>query len=399
MAANFSLCRGAVCESPRPSDIVSAHSSLRADFLNLIPPLLKSIRGEELVAAHLGRRKAYSNILAIGKAADSMMAGALKRNPAARALVITKYGHRERWLGRFPNLRIIESGHPVPDQNSIRAGEAIRDFCAQLGHESVLCLISGGASALAELPNPGCSLADIQTLNQRLLARKIPIAEINQERKRLSRLKGGGLAALLRQNRILALYLSDVADNATATIGSGLLKDPHSPHPDMREYILGDNRLARITAAVLAKKTSKVLCHRYLLKTAVEEVAEKLTSQLRQRPGLLHIWGGEPLVQLPAQPGQGGRNQHLALLMAAKIAGDADACFLSLGTDGTDGDTPYAGGVVTNRSYERLKRLNYTELITRAESSRGLKAMDGVIRTGPTGTNLMDLMLGYRANS
>ena len=375
--------------------MVSTAANLRADFLNLVSSSLRALRGEQLVSEHLSQCEEYKHILAVGKAASSMMTGALAHNPTADALLITKYDHIDPQLEGFPNLRTIQSGHPLPDQNSIEAGHAVQDFCSRLTDEPVLCLISGGASALVELPRPDYSLADIQALNQKLLTEKIPIAEMNLQRTRLSQLKGGGLARMLSRNRILALYLSDVPDNDTATIGSGLLKHPTAPHPNLREHILADNAVARATAATLAAKKYKVRCHHTLLDTAIEEVAESIGSQLYRQPGVLHIWGGEPLVELPAQAGRGGRNQHLALLLAARIAGDRDACFLSLGTDGTDGNTSYAGGVVTHRSYAELKDHSYAELLAGADSSRGLAAIDGILETGPTGTNLMDLILGY----
>ena len=372
-------------------DIISTQS-LRKNFLDFIPPFLASIRGDRLVASYLGReKKNYPYVLALGKAAGAMIRGACKDNTPHKGLLITKYGHSEGL--HFPWLRIIESGHPVPDENSLRAGKAVKDFCRDCAAEPLLCLISGGASALVELLQPNHTLADLQTLNEELLARKLPIAEINRRRMRLSQLKGGGLARMLSRSLVLALYLSDVAGNSTEVIGSGLLAD--SEHPSLCEHILADNAFARAQATEIMGENYETSCHDSLQEGAVEEVAERMAERLRVEPGVVHIWGGEPLVDLPPRPGQGGRNQHLALLMAKKIAGQRAACFLSLGTDGTDGNTSYAGGMVTGESYAELKPRDYQNFLAAADAARALTALGGIIRTGPTGTNLMDLMMGY----
>lgn len=384
--------------SSSSSPPTSPPAEIRADFLAIVHKTLAAINGEKLVAEYLAKEGITPppNLLAIGKAAASMAKGV----PPCRALIVTKYHHTSPDMFRdWPDAQIIESGHPLPDKNSIRAGQAIKAFCATIGDEPVLCLLSGGASALAELPKPPHSFADIQKLTKQLIGSKVAIEVINTRRKEMSQLKGGGLAKMLLANDILALYLSDITNNDLSFIVSGLLIDPLNPHPCLTNRILADNRFALTTATDLAGQKYQPIPHRKFFTQAVETVSEDFFGLMSHQSGYVHLAGGEPLVDLPARPGRGGRNQHLALLMAKKIKGAAPACFLSIGTDGTDGVSEYAGGVVTNQTYEQMMRqgLDYDSFINKADSSTALKAVDAAIHTGPTGSNVMDLMIGYIA--
>ena len=375
-------------------------STIRSDLLSITDAALKSMSGEKLVANHLKREKNMEplNVLAIGKAAASMAKGV--RGIPRRALIITKYNHSHPSpLKKWRNLKIIESGHPLPDRNSLKAGQAIKKFCSSVGEEPVLCLLSGGASALTELPKEPHTFTEIQDLTRQLLASKVPIEVINAKRKKMSQLKGGGLARMLHKNQILALYLSDITNNDLSFIVSGLLIDADNPHPFLRNHILADNRLIVAQAVSFAADKYKPVSHKRFLTDTVEKTAAEFYDFCRLQPGKLHIAGGEPLVELPAGAGKGGRNQHLALLMAEKLAGERTGCFLSVGTDGTDGITEYAGGIVTNKTCAQFmqKGLDYGRFIKKADSANALKLVDSIINTGPTETNLMDMMIGYIA--
>ena len=377
--------------SPSPAEI-------RADFLAIIQQTLAAVKGEKLVAEYFAKEQLPPppNLLAIGKAAASMAKGV----PPCRALIITKYHHIEPSMFRdWPDAQVIESSHPFPDENSIKAGEAIRSFCETLGDEPVLCLLSGGASALAELPKAPYSFGDIQKLTKQLISSKVAIEVINAKRKQMSELKGGGLARMLIANDILALYLSDITNNDLGIIVSGLLIDPLNPHPSLVNHILADNRFALAKAAALAQRKYQIVSHKRFFTQEVETVAEEFFKLMNQQAGWVHLAGGEPLVDLPAEAGVGGRNQHLALLMAKKIHGSRPACFISIGTDGTDGVSPYAGGIVTNQTYNQLieQGIDYEAFIDKADSSNALKKVDAIVDTGPTGSNVMDLMIGYIA--
>lgn len=377
--------------SPSPAEI-------RSDFLAIVRQTLAAVKGEKLVADYFAKRQLTPppNLLAIGKAAASMAKGV----PPCRALIVTKYHHIEPSMFRdWPEAEIIESSHPFPDENSVRAGQAIKAFCETIGNEPLLCLLSGGASALAELPKSPHSFSDIQKLTKQLISSKVAIEVINTKRKEMSELKGGGLARMLAANDILALYLSDITNNDLSFIVSGLLIDPLSPHSSLVNHILADNRFALANAASLAKRKYQTSFHKKFLTHEVETVAEDFFKLMSQQPDFAHLAGGEPLVDLPTDAGIGGRNQHLALLMAKKISGRKPACFISIGTDGTDGVSRYAGGIVTNETYNQMiaQGIDYEGAISKADSSNALKQVDAIVDTGPTGSNVMDLMIGYIA--
>jgi len=373
-------------------------AEIRSDFLSIVQQTLASIKGEKLVAEYFAKKQITPppNLLAIGKAAASMAKGV----PPCRALIVTKYHHIEpSMFCDWPDAQVIESSHPFPDKNSIKAGQAIKSFCETIGDEPVLCLLSGGASALAELPKAPYGLSDIQKLTKRLISSKVTIEAINAKRKQMSELKSGGLAKMLVGNDILALYLSDITNNDLSVIVSGLLIDPLTPHPSLVNHILADNRFALANATALAKRKYQTISHKKFFTQEVETVTEDFFKLMSQQPGCAHLAGGEPLVDVPAEAGIGGRNQHLALLMTKKIHGRKPACFISIGTDGTDGVSQYAGGVVTNQTYHQMigQGIDYEACINKADSSNALKKVDAIVDTGPTGSNVMDLMIGYIA--
>ena len=376
--------------------------ALKTDLMEIQRHCLRKSNGEDLVSRYLVAHpiRAPYAILALGKAACAMTMGAVRHQQPEKCLVITKYQHTDEMLTQqYPKAEVMEAGHPIPDESSVRAGEAIRQFCADLKEEQVLCLISGGASALAELPRPGQSLTSIQRLNQELIASGKPIEFINHERQKYSDLKSGGLARLLKTKKILALYLSDVIGNDTSIIGSGVLAD--KTHADLTEEILADNyTVCLMAAAAAAEKNYRVRCHASFLNERVDQTVERIMDELEEHPGWLHIWGGEPTIALPVSAGRGGRNQHLALLMAKQLANRKVACFTSLGTDGTDGNTNYAGACVTNATMRNIETLglDYEATLRAANSTELLEKINATLTTGPTGTNLMDLVLAYCSN-
>lgn len=376
--------------------------TLKQDMLAIQRYCLLKSSGEQLVRAYLATHPISTPyaVLAIGKAACAMTLGVFHHHKPKNCLVITKYQHTDPMvLQQNPQVTMLEASHPIPDQASIRAGEAMYEFCHHLKEDRILCLISGGASALAERPRPGHSLASIQQTNRALLARPKPIDAINSERKKYSELKDGGLARLLKTKNIRALYLSDVIGNDTSIIGSGLLAD--KTHPRLAEAILADNyTVCLMAAAAAAEKNYRVRCHAFFLGQSIAQTVRHIMRAIRQHPNWLHIWGGEPTLALPATAGRGGRNQHLALLMAKQLAGPKIACFTSLGTDGTDGNTNHAGALVTNATMQNITALglDYTTTLRRANSAELLAKIDANLVTGPTGTNLMDLILAYRSS-
>lgn len=363
-------------------------------------------------------------VLAVGKAADAMAHGAADclGEGLVSGLVVTKYGHANpaAWTGR--PVRVMESAHPVPDDNSLAAGEAVADFVRSLPEGlPLLCLISGGASALVELPRDGVDLSLLQRANAWLLGSGLDIHDINRVRQGLSQLKGGGLLGLLGQRPVLGLYVSDVAGDDPAVIGSGLLGP--SPQravpgglPDWLQSALqpiaersGGDATERRVIASLAHALDAAEAEARRRGLVVHRGAEPLAGDaggvaamlvetiVAGAPGL-YLWGGETTVALPDEPGRGGRNQHLALAAARALAGRDDIFLLAAGTDGTDGPTEDAGALVDGGTVARgaLHGFDAADCLARADAGSLLDASGDLVHTGPTGTNVTDLVIAWK---
>ena len=379
-------------------------------------------------------------VLAVGKAAR-VMAEAAADVLGARmenGLVVTKYGHAK---GALPGFLVMEAGHPVPDENSVRAGEAAVRFVREAGEgDTVLFLISGGGSALLELPEEGLSLSDIQETTQKLLRCGADITEINLIRKRLSAVKGGKLAGCLRSGKAYSVILSDVVGGSEDMIASGLTyPDRSDPQEVLRLLEKYDLRLPERVERILlrgGKRTElppqedpippqknpvrvenhvvgsvRQLClaavsharelgyHAYLLTDSMQgeageegkRIASLADSPDYERPFAL-IAGGETVVKVTGD-GLGGRNQELALSAAGILDGKEDVLLFSLGSDGTDGPTDAAGGIVDGRTAGRLRALgiDMEDVLRRNDAYHALRAADGLLLTGATGTNVNDV--------
>lgn len=347
------------------------------------------------------------HVVAIGKAAGSMLEGVLDvlSDRASAGIVVTLPGYWPPAIGRCGRFRVLESAHPVPDARSLAAGEAVEAFVAGMPKEAqLLFLISGGASSLVEALVPGVGLAALQRLNFDALASGDGIEAVNARRRALSRLKGGGLAAIAGPRRALALMISDVPGNDPAIIGSGLLHAARPRRgvqvPQVPYRIVADVRQACRAASACAEMRG--YCAR-VARSSFGGAADVLGRRFARAagtsaPGTLLVWGGESTVRLPARPGCGGRNQHLALSAAIALAGRDDAWLLAAATDGVDGVTRDAGGLVDGGTCERgaIEGLDARDCLVRADSGRFLAAAGDLLCTGPTLTNVGDLVLGLR---
>lgn len=330
-------------------------------------------------------------IIAVGKAAGAMARAALDHFGAVPTLVVTKDGHGE---GLPEAVHLIESAHPVPDQRSLIAGHALRETLAGMAPDStLLLLVSGGASALAEDPVEGYTLKDLITLNQRLLATGLDIGAMNVERRKFSRIKGGGLLGGFGGKSVQVLAISDVPGDDLAVIGSGIGDAPDRHDFIFDAMIVASNAHARMasTAATEAMGLT-VLANEETLHNDLETLARTLGPRLRNMARGVMIFGGEPTVVLPPNPGQGGRNQALALSLAREIAGTQGLTILVAGTDGSDGPTDAAGAIVDGTTWGD----GADEALKRADSGRYLDSKAALLRTGPTGTNVMDLLVALR---
>lgn len=341
-------------------------------------------------------------VAAVGKAASTMALGAHDAlgERIAHALVITREGHAPGELAALAGVELVTSAHPVPDERSLRAGERLFRWVETLppGVEP-LFLISGGASSLVEVLEPGISLEDLERFTLRELAAGTAIAELNRRRIALSRVKGGRLTARLGGRAARALFVSDVPGDDPGVIGSGLL-GPSSEGADRVERTVVasvEQAVAAVAAAGRARSLS-VEAPRARFDGDALRLAARFAHELRLATAQLLVWGGESTVQLPARPGHGGRNQHLALAAARLIAGQSDLLLLAAGTDGTDGVTEDAGALVDAESCARiaLGGLDVERCLSLADSGTALAAGGDLVHTGPTGTNVGDLVIGLK---
>ncbi len=391
----------------------------------------------DLQAGPDGRTAAF----AVGKAAFGMAEAAAAalgdRLRAADALLVT---HDEAVrLGRFEALR---SGHPLPDERGLAAAREVERRAAALGRgDLALVLISGGASALLPAPVPGIALADKLETTRLLIRGGATIHELNAVRKHLSTTKGGGLLRQLRPARVVTLALSDVIDDDPSAIGSGpTAPDPstfedaldvfarrgaldtcpapvrerleaggrgeleETPKPgdsifDEAVYrIVGGNRTS--VGAMVAACGDGVEVEPAPLEGEARDVGAKLARRFAGAPPpAAWVGGGETTVTVRGA-GKGGRNQELALAFALEAAkgplgGQPGWAFLAAGTDGRDGPTDAAGGLVDASTVERMRTAGVDPVAALADndSYRALDAASALLRTGATGTNVADIFV------
>ncbi len=405
--------------------------SLRDDALAILAAGLRAADPYESVRSALADCTAPRVwIVGAGKA-SARMAEAAEDTLGDRVLggwVNTKDGH----LAATRRVTLHECSHPMPDARGVAGSEAIARIATQAGAgDLLLCLISGGASALMPLPAPGVTLSDKQAVTSLLLACGATIHEINCVRKHLSAIKGGRLARLAAPAPVLTLILSDVIGDNLDVIGSGpTVPDPttfadaravleryalwfrvpdavrhaiergeESPKPgdavfaQVENRIIGSNRLA----AEAAQQAARTLGHDCpILSTEVQGEARDVAVELLRNSGSW-IAGGETTVTLRGN-GKGGRNQEMALAAAMALAGQSGTVFLSAGTDGTDGPTDAAGAIADGTTLDRAATLGLDAAAHLADNDSYpyFDALGDLIRTGPTGTNVADLQICLR---
>ncbi len=401
--------------------------SLRADAQKIIEAAITAALPDTAVKKALGGEDFSGGrlvLVAIGKAAWSMAKAACEvlEDRISDGVVITKYGHAQ---GDLPNLRIFEAGHPVPDANSFAATEeAIKLVQGLTAEDKVLFLISGGGSALFE--KPLVAEETLRDLTGQLLACGANITEINTIRKRLSAVKGGKFAKLCEPAQVFSVVLSDIIGDPLDMIASGPAYPDRSTSrealaivqkyglviPEEVEKLLRieppaslTNVTTKVTGSVrqlcvAAEKACRELGYQPTILTAslsceAREAGSFLASiaQYHQdtEQSLAFIAGGETVVHLKGK-GKGGRNQELALAAAEGIAGLENVAVFSVGSDGTDGPTDAAGGYVDNTTKQQLnaKGIRIFEVLENNDAYHALQAVDGLIITGPTGTNVND---------
>ena len=404
------------------------NNELHQKAMDIINDSIESVKPDEAVRRAL---KAFAPkggrvlLVAAGKAAWQMAHAAVEAlGRVDGGVVVTKYDHVK---GEIPGVKCYEAGHPVPDENSFAATERALELVHGLTEkDTVLFLLSGGGSALFEKPLiPG---AELQGITNQLLASGADIVEMNTIRKRLSAVKGGRFAQACAPAKVFSIVLSDILGDPLDMIASG----PAVPDSSTCAQALAiaekyHLNLSEQAKALLAQETPKVLDNvttqitgsvRELCAAAAEACRELgyepilLTDRLcceakeagrflgsiactnaGQGKKLAFIAGGETVVHLTGK-GQGGRNQELALAAAPALAGQ-DAAVFSVGSDGTDGPTDAAGGYVDGDTAAALaeKGWNVFDTLQNNDAYHALQAVEGLIITGATGTNVNDVVV------
>jgi glycerate 2-kinase len=379
--------------------------SARHLLLDLFDAALRSVSGNTCVARELRsvRRRPYA-LFAIGKAASAMTRGALEelQNQVASALLITKDGHVDPGLRSDSRVKILETAHPVPDERSLAAGAALVEALRALpGEVFPIFLVSGGSSSLVESLRPGASLADLRALNERGLAAGWDITRLNRERGALSLLKGGGVARMLGRREALALFVSDVPGDDPCVIGSGLLGA--GVEPDCIERRVVANADIAAQAAIEAGRARGLALEPAMRRFdgPAPDVAAAFVDALRDTSADGLVWRGESTVKLPDHHGRGGRNTHLALAAARLLRAGEALTILAAGTDGTDGPTEDAGAIVDAGTVERaeLAGCDVERAFEGFDSGMALEYSEDLVHTGPTGTNVGDLLIGIRRSA
>ena len=400
--------------------------TLRRDADAIIRSSLNAVLPDEAVRRALNAfapRGGRVLLVAAGKAAWQMAHAAVEAlGRVDGGVVVTKYGHVK---GEIPGVTCCEAGHPVPDENSFAATEKALALVQGLtAEDTVLFLLSGGGSALFERPLlPGEELQDITS---QLLASGADIVEMNTIRKRLSAVKGGRFAQACAPAEVFSIVLSDILGDPLDMIASGpavpdtstcaqalaIAEKYHLNLSEQAKTLLQqetpkalDNVTTRITGSVrelctAAANACRELGYEPILLTdqlycEAREAGSFLGSIVRTHTGhgkkLAYIAGGETVVHLTGR-GLGGRNQELALAATPAIAGRNAAVF-SVGSDGTDGPTDAAGGYVDGETLAALaaKGWNVFDTLQHNDAYHALRAVEGLIMTGATGTNVNDV--------
>lgn len=411
-----------------PFEAVVRHLQLEKDVLRVGDRRYALKRSTRVVVVGAGKAA-----VAMGRAAESSLGDRLREG----LLAVPHLQGDE-----LKRIRLIVGGHPLPTQGSIEAGEAIQGLLAETREDIVLTLISGGGSALLELPLEGLELQDLQRTNELLIKSGATIQEINVVRRQLSRVKGGGLARMAAPRPTIALILSDVVGDDLEAIASGptvlsettakgaveLLKRyqlwpdiPQRVQEALQEglrteatgaapgrmrvdnFLIGSNLIAAQAAARQAEQLGfEALLLTTHLKGEAREVGRVVAALVkgiatRQLPISIPaciVLGGETTVTVRGD-GLGGRNQELALAAAIELARWEGVAVMTLATDGVDGPTPAAGAIIHGGTLEegRSLGLDARSALDRNDSHTFFDALGAALQTGPSGTNVNDLVV------
>ena len=399
----------------------------RTDLLSIFNSAIDAVGGESAVKRELesGDYPDRFHVIAIGKASEAMLQGVIAvETPTNKrilsALLISKHDHISTEIQNDPRVISLESDHPLPKQATMKAGHALTDYVSHLPKdEACLFLISGGASSLVEVLHDGWDLAQLQELTDYLLANGYNINQMNAIRRRISKIKGGGIWQFIDNRSVHCLMISDVPGDDPADIGSGLLFPVDNMDlPDLPEQfttkipaflqnkqadgfvwkIIASLDVAKHAAAIKATELGYTVdIQQEFLDGEASKVAKTCVAKTQENKNTLFIWGGETMVYLPENPGAGGRNQHLALsaAIAMENTNSNNTILLAAGTDGSDGVSDATGAIVDGETIQRGRenKLDAKAYLKASDSNSYLTVTNDTIVTGATGTNVMDLVL------
>ena len=406
---------------------------MRRDAAEIFREALFEMLPDRAVKRSLSRVRLKDEIILIGIGKASwIMAKAASEELKERIVsgaIVTKYGHSQ---GPLPGIEIYEAGHPLPDSNTLKATEKILEITRQAGKDqTILFLVSGGGSALFEKPAHRLPIRFLSDITSRLLLSGADISELNTVRKHLSSVKGGRFAVHCMPAAIFQITLSDVLGDRPDMIASGpavpdpstsgealavikKYKIPLSPEIesalrsetpkslDNVSFEIAGNVTGLCRAAKIAAEKrgyiSEIVTDRldgearlagYM---AAERALDELGKSAEAKRCL--IWGGETTVKVKGS-GKGGRSQEVALAAAEKISGSGNIVILSAGSDGTDGPTDAAGGIVDGLTWGKIRSVSYdpVEMLENNDSYNALELAGALLKTGPTGTNVNDLVI------
>lgn len=406
---------------------------IRRDAAEIFREALLEMLPDRAVKRSLANARLRDEIIliGIGKASWTMAKAATEvlDQRIVSGAIVTKYGHSE---GSLPGIKIFEAGHPLPDSNTLKATEKILEITRQAGKDqTILFLVSGGGSALFEKPAHRLPIRFLSDITSKLLLSGADISELNTVRKHLSSVKGGRFAVHCMPAAIFQITLSDVLGDRPDMIASGpavpdpstsgealavikKYKIPLSPEIesalrsetpkslDNVSFEIAGNVTGLCRAAKIAAEKrgyiSEIVTDRldgearlagYM---AAERALDELGKSAEAKRCL--IWGGETTVKVKGS-GKGGRSQEVALAAAEKISGSGNVVILSAGSDGTDGPTDAAGGIVDGLTWGKIRSVSYdpVEMLENNDSYNALELAGALLKTGPTGTNVNDLVI------
>lgn len=399
----------------------------------------RAVAGQKDVILSAYKKGGFKRLVVVGFGkASAAMASAIEDSVGdlvETGIIVTKYGH----LGstKLGKIKAFEAAHPVPDENGLKAAEQILRLLSESGEETlVVCLISGGGSALLAAPAEGISLSEKQMVTNALLKAGADINELNAVRKHISRVKGGRLAHEAYPAKMISLIVSDVIGDQLDVIASGPTSPdsstwqgaldvmtkyrisepasvveiirkgaedllPDNPKPGdtifdrVENIIVGSNRLALAAAKEEAETigfTAEILTDS--LRGEARDAACVLASDamLKGLRPMCLIAGGETTVTVKGS-GKGGRNMELALAFSIEIEGRDGITLLAAGTDGTDGPTDAAGAIVDGKTAKKARKAGVEPIhyLDNNDSYTFFELAGGLLKTGPTGTNVMDI--------